>query len=301
MPLTPKKGSRNSLPEEPPKKQKSPQKPTVAGSFYSKQKVMYLTPLERKLLKETKSPPSKPIEEKPNPPPSAGTPKRKRGRPAKKVTASKVQKPSIKGYLTAKTSVFMVTPSTKTDTVSSGSEPSKISSMITFGHLKNKAKPKIFVGAAFFASGKKPATKNRMTVPWKPKHVEGQEKSKTKDPEKKSKEKEQKVRSPVRQAVFVRKPPRKDIPRLPAELTNTEQLKEVATDMSPAPVVASPRALLEKYGIRKDVRVVLSRSVSPSVSMSSPGSVCLALVRIFHCHSYAGVGVCCNFKCIVYI
>lgn len=264
-PLTPKKSTRNSLLEEPPRKQRSPQnrspqKTTVAGSFYSKQKALYLTPLERKLLKETKSPPPKSIEEKPNSPAPVGKPKSKRGRPPKKITASKIQKPSIKGYLTTSVSVKKVTPS----------ETSQKLPMITFGSLKNKAKPKIIVGAAFFASGKKPPAMYKMAVPWKPKQTEGQEKSKVDAPEKVEgveKKKEHNGRSPIRQAVFVRRPPQKEMPRLPVELTNTE--KETTPDVLPSPEVGSPRALLEKYGIMKDVRVMLRRSVSPSNSVSS--------------------------------
>ncbi|XP_048107112.1 N-acetyltransferase ESCO2 isoform X1 [Alosa alosa] len=305
MPLTPKKGSRNSLLEEPPKKQRSPQKVTkqrspqkvtkqrspqkvtkqrspqkviVAGSFYSKQKVLYLTPLDRKLLKETKSPPSKSVEEKPNPPPSVGKPKGKRGRPAKKITSSKVQKPSIKGYLSAKVSVNKVTPSSKVDTMSSGSEASKKTPMITFGSLKNKAKPKILVGAAFFASGKKPAAMFKRAVPWKPKQTVGQEKGKAEAPPEKEKcsekEEDQQRRSPIRHSVFARKPPQKDMPRLPAELTNTEKPKETTTDVPLSPEVGSPRAFLEKHGIMKDLKIVLRRSVSPSNTVSSLDNVC---------------------------
>lgn len=269
-PLTPQKRTKNSLLEEPPRKQKSPQKrspqkPSVAGSFYSKQKTLYLTPLERKLLKETKSPPAKSVEEKPNPPASEGKPKGKRGRPSKKITSSKIQKPSIKGYLTAKVSTKKAATS----------ETSQKPPILAFGSLKNKAKPKILVGAAFFASGKKPSAMYKMAVPWKAKQTEGQEKSKAQVPEKaesseKEKEKEHKGRSPIRQAVFVRKPPQKEVPRLPDELTNTEKPKETPLNLLPSPdVVGSPRALLEKYGIMKDVRVMLRRSVSPSHSVSS--------------------------------
>ncbi|XP_062406634.1 N-acetyltransferase ESCO2 [Sardina pilchardus] len=278
MPLTPKKGSWNSLLEEPPKKQMSPQKATVAGSFYSKQKVLYLTPLERKLLKETKSPPSKSVEEKPNPPPSAGKPKGKRGRLPKKITSSKVQKPSIKGYLSAKVSVSKVSPSTKTDSMNSRSEASKKTPMFTFGSLKNKAKPKIFIGAAFFASGKKPAAIHKQAVPWKPKQTESQEKGKARTPEKKcsEKDKEQQRRSPIRRAVFARKPPQKD--RSPTELTNTEKPKETTTDKPTdvplSPEVGSPRAFLEKHGIMKDLKVMLRRSESLSNSVSSLNNVC---------------------------
>ncbi|KAL2082471.1 hypothetical protein ACEWY4_022289 [Coilia grayii] len=286
MPLTPKKVSRNSLLEEPQTKAMSPQKATVVSSFYSKQKVLYLTPLERKLLKETKTPLAKPVEEKLSTLPSAGKPKGKRGRLPKKIT-SKVQKPSIKGYLSAKPSVNKVTPSSKTDAVDSGVEGSKISQMVTFGSLKNKAKPKIFVGAAFFASGKKTAKMYKSSVPWKPKQTESQEKSKPKATEKdKSKPKavekenssekqaEPKVCSPIRRADFAKNPPppQREVPRWPVELLTCAEVEEEDTVKNASPsttVMSSPRALLERYGISKEVRVVLRRSMSPGDSVSS--------------------------------
>ncbi|XP_063078576.1 N-acetyltransferase ESCO2 [Engraulis encrasicolus] len=353
-PLTPKKGSSRNAPaspqqDEPPQKTRmtaaSPQKVTVASSFYSKQKMLYLTPLERKLLRETKDPTggkpaeeqtasSPPSTEKARTPPSTEKAKgKKRGRPAKKTMPPKAQKPaSIKAYLSAKPVVKKVAPAisgaAKTDAAaSSATEGSKFSPLLSFGGLKNKAKPKLFVGAAFFVSGKKTAKMYKSAVPWKPRPTAtgGQQKSKPKDLDKDQNKNENEItakqtstaeedkqnekssekpagpmmRSPLRQAVFTKKPlpptstpspslptPSPPSPEMDSTIWAEEELLEheetekqnkkkkkeeeeeeenrpikMASPVNPA-VLSSPQ---ESHGVlMKDARVVLRRSVSVS-------------------------------------
>lgn len=189
-PSTPRKMLRTSTLESPPKRA-SPYKATLgAGSFYSKQKPLYLTPLERKVLKETKSPPSN--QDQPSAPVSSGG-KTKNKKPKKKETA---QKSNLKGYFAPKS-----TWSTKADSATNTVEVKKPPS-ITFSSLKSKNKPRIVIGAAFFGTGKKPASmyKPHASIP-KPKPATTQ-----KPAAERGEASAQRERSPVRQAVFNNKP-----------------------------------------------------------------------------------------------
>ncbi|KAM6992337.1 N-acetyltransferase ESCO2 [Tautogolabrus adspersus] len=181
---------------------KSPFKKTVVtSSFYGKQKSIYLTPLERKAVKESlPSPPPTP----PSPPSQEKKKRRKNvkgGSKPRKMAAgsSNAGKKGVKSYATTtktvklpaiSSSVPAKPASTTTTTVpaSSSTHPeSKKSITITFSSLKPKPKPKIFVGAAFFGTGKKPTSmykksapksSNRLaSVPMKSKAVPSQTKS----------------------------------------------------------------------------------------------------------------------------
>ncbi|KAK3516347.1 hypothetical protein QTP70_009403 [Hemibagrus guttatus] len=192
-PSTPRKMLRSTSKLESPPKRASPFKATVgAGSFYSKQKPLYLTPLERKVLKETKSPPSN--QDEPSAPVSSGG-NIKTIKPKKKEKV-KVQKSNLKGCFTPKPNW-----STKADSSSNTGEVKKQAS-ITFSSLKSKNKPRIVVGAAFFGTGKKPASMYKPHAPKpKPKQATSQKPAvgKVKVPV-------QRDRSPVRKAVFINKP-----------------------------------------------------------------------------------------------
>uniref|UniRef100_A0A3P8SQC6 Establishment of sister chromatid cohesion N-acetyltransferase 2 n=1 Tax=Amphiprion percula TaxID=161767 RepID=A0A3P8SQC6_AMPPE len=108
---------------------KSPFKPSlVTSSFYGKQKPIYLTPLERKAIKES-------LPSRPPPPPSPPTPLAQK--PEKKT------KKNIKGGNKLRKSKKAIT--------------------ITFSSLKPK--PKIFVGAAFFSTEKKPRSMYKKSAP----------------------------------------------------------------------------------------------------------------------------------------
>lgn len=199
-PGTPRKKRRTSTLESPPKRA-SPVKATLgAGSFYSKQKPLYLTPLERKVLKETKSPPSN--QDQPSAPvSSAGNNKPKK---LKKKEKAKVQKSNLKGYFAPKPNCMQA------DSFTDSVEVKKQTS-ITFSSLKSKNKPRIVVGAAFFGTGKKPASmykphalkpKPKQAIPQKPAVEKGTAPA-------------ERERSPVRQAVFIHKP--KPNPQLPSK------------------------------------------------------------------------------------
>ncbi|XP_059368317.1 N-acetyltransferase ESCO2 isoform X4 [Carassius carassius] len=231
---TPKKMQRTSSLESPPKRM-SPRKTVLgAGSFYSKQKPLYLTPLERKLLKETKSPLPVPIKEPLHHPLNAVN------KPVKKVqkkgTGAGPQS-NLKGYFTAK-------PKGKNPSDTQTDQLLKATlAPISFSSMKPKSKPKLLVGAAFFSTGKKPTSMfKRSAQNTKPKQPSTYEKPNSQKP---TKEKEVLTapgeRSPVRRAIFLKKHPK-------AETT--------ATDL---------------HGITKELKVILRRSVSPNGS-SKAGS-----------------------------
>lgn len=191
-PSTPRKMPRTSTLESPPKRA-PPFKATLgAGSFYSKQKPLYLTPLERKVLKESKPPPSN--QDQPSAPVSlGGNIKTKKPKKKEKVRA---QKSNLKGYFAPKPDRSMKADST-TNTVEAKKQAS-----ITFSSLKSKNKPRIVVSAAFFGTGKKPMSmyKPHALKP-KPKQAPCQKPAVENGAAPK-----QRDRSPMRQAVFIHKP-----------------------------------------------------------------------------------------------
>uniref|UniRef100_A0A3Q0RNG9 Establishment of sister chromatid cohesion N-acetyltransferase 2 n=1 Tax=Amphilophus citrinellus TaxID=61819 RepID=A0A3Q0RNG9_AMPCI len=114
----------------------------VTSSFYGKQKPVYLTPLERKALKESLPCPPAPAA-LPSPPAMTKKPEKKTKKSIKAGSKSrKVARESSKG------GAIKLSKSTIT---------------ITFSSLKPK--PKIFVGAAFFGTGKKPTSMYKKTAP----------------------------------------------------------------------------------------------------------------------------------------
>ncbi|KTG46207.1 hypothetical protein cypCar_00005382 [Cyprinus carpio] len=261
---TPKKKQRTSSLESPPKRI-SPRKTVLgAGSFYSKQKPLYLTPLERKLLKETKSPPSVPIKE------PSHLPLKAVKKPVKKVqkkgTAAGPQS-NLKGYFTAKPKGK--NPSnTQTDQLLKA-----LVAPISFSSMKSKSKPKLLVGAAFFSTGKKPTSMfKRSAQNTKPKQPSTNEKPNSQKP---TKEKEALTapgeRSPVRRAVFLKKHPK-------AETTATGTTDEdgegcESTQVMLSPKQMSPHILADLHGITKELKVVLRRSISPSGSSEAGSQV----------------------------
>ncbi|XP_062857092.1 N-acetyltransferase ESCO2 [Trichomycterus rosablanca] len=204
LPLTPKKTLRASTLESPPKKA-SPLKSTLgAGSFYSKQKPLYLTPVERKLLKETRSPPSNPEKDQPSVPAPAGKPAKAK-RPKIKEKAGG-QKSNLKSYFTN-----MPNWSTREDSSVKPVEMKK-QAPVTFGSLKPKNKPRIVVGAAFFSTGKKPVS---MFKPHASKTKPKQSGSGLQKPTSENPPAQKDVvpvpreKSPIRRAVFINKTERK--------------------------------------------------------------------------------------------
>ncbi|KTF93889.1 hypothetical protein cypCar_00004689 [Cyprinus carpio] len=252
---TPKKIPRTSSLKSPPK-QISPRKTVLgAGSFYSKQKPLYLTPLERKLLKETKSPPSVPSKEPPHLPLNAGNPVKKPVRKVQMKGSATGPQSNLKGYFIAK-------PKGKSpsDTQTDQSLRAMVAP-ISFSSMKSKSKPKLVVGAAFFGTGKKPTSMfKRSAQNTKPKQPSTYEKP--------TKEKEAQTapgeRSPVRRAIFLKK-------HLSADNTIKVTADKVAEDSESVQVMLSPEqmsphVLAHMHGITKELKVVLRRSISPNRS-----------------------------------
>lgn len=254
---TPKKKQRTSSLESPPKRI-SPRKTVLGtGSFYSKQKPLYLTPLERKLLKETKS---VPIKEPSNLPLNDGNPVKRTMKKVQNKGAAAGPQSNLKDHFSAK-------PKGKNPSDTRTDQLLKTTvAPISFSSMKYKSKPKLLVGAAFFSTGKKPTSMfKRSAQNTKPKQPSTYEKP--------TKEKEALPapgeRSPLRRAVFLKKHPR-------AETTATGTTDEdgegsESTQAMLSPKQMSPRILGDLHGITKELKVVLRRSVSPSES-SEAGS-----------------------------
>ncbi|XP_065112278.2 N-acetyltransferase ESCO2 [Paramisgurnus dabryanus] len=258
-PSTPKKMKRTSTLENLPKRV-SPRKAALgAGSFYSKQKPLYLTPLERKVLKETKSPPSVPNREPLRPPSSAGNlVKKPKSNVQPKAKVSRPQS-NLKGYFTAKPKGQ--TPPDKKANPSDVMVDS-VRAPLTVGIMKSKVKPKLVVGAAFFSTGKKPTSMFKKSAQ-KLKRPSSYEKTKSTKPLKKKDEARE--HSPVRRVVFSKK--LLDLPKTPTKDVISEDAE--VSGSTPEPTQLSPRVLADLHGITKELKVVLRRSVSPIKSSCS--------------------------------
>lgn len=146
----------------------SPFKPTVgSNSFYGKQKTVYLTPLERKKVKE--SLPSPPALASPSPsvvkkPVNANKRKDKGGKVAKGLSTEEKNnmKNGMKRFATSTSAVKVSTLNNSYNTKAVMVPETKKSITISFSSLKPK--PKIFVGAAFFGTGKKPTSMYKKTT-----------------------------------------------------------------------------------------------------------------------------------------
>lgn len=144
--------SPRKLPGSPAKspRKASPFKPRMgSSSFYGKQKTVYLTPLERKKVKESlPSPP--PLRS----PPSSGVKKtltiNKKGK--RLSTESKNMKNVMKLYASSMNpgKIAALKQSVK------AAAPPEAKKSVTIAFSSLKPKPKLFVGAAFFGTGKKP-------------------------------------------------------------------------------------------------------------------------------------------------
>lgn len=244
----------------------SPFKPSVVtGCFYGKKKALYLTPLERKMLKDTKSPPRLPS----------------------KVTADPYAMPVVTKRNVRRQSKTKNVP--KMATSAKQTEPQKSITLLSFKGLKPK--PKIFVGAAFFSTGKKTTSMYMKSTPRSTKPALNMQKSESPiiTPERKQ-EKTPKTPSPVGH-IRVESPI--NVPQAPAHDTDLEVLAAEDEGSSPtepvgfspkplesvssspwrrqplsSPETLSPRLQALRYGLTKEVRVLLDRCSTPS----SPGT-----------------------------
>uniref|UniRef100_A0A674EDM2 Establishment of sister chromatid cohesion N-acetyltransferase 2 n=1 Tax=Salmo trutta TaxID=8032 RepID=A0A674EDM2_SALTR len=241
------------------RKRASPFQPAVVtGSFYGTHKPLYLTPLERKMLNETKSLPRLTTVDPYGILTDAEKKRMINSNKVKKVAAVHRMKTSLKGNGNFKSSLIN-SSKPKAPTSTKQVEPKK-GIPLAFGGLKSKPKPKIFVGAAFFSTGKKTASMYKKSAPKSTKPALSFEKTNALVLASEGKqEKKQKAPSPKRCAVVVKKLQEK--PQSPPSVQDLPKSPE-------SPENLSPRAIAEKYGMTKDVRIVLNLSLSPTCSAS---------------------------------
>uniref|UniRef100_A0A673B398 Uncharacterized protein n=1 Tax=Sphaeramia orbicularis TaxID=375764 RepID=A0A673B398_9TELE len=243
-----------------------------SSSFYGKQKSIYLTPLERKRIKE--SLPSPPLP----PPPSLQTKKPdKKKKNVKGVglrksaagskngvkTKGKGNTSALTKTTTAGNSGVAVKPAAPTTAAApSKSTESKKAITITFSSLKPK--PKIFVGAAFFGTGKKPTSMYKKSAP----------KSSTRPASAPGKNKAAQPKPPT---TLMNKPQEiTSHPDLTKENQNTKQhtnfdLLDLIDSFEQPETPRPPKSqtMLEKYCCNKELAIVLTRTPNPASSTPS--------------------------------
>ncbi|XP_067338739.1 N-acetyltransferase ESCO2 isoform X2 [Channa argus] len=254
----------------------------VTSSFYGKQKPIYLTPLERKAIKEA-------LPSLPSPPSQAKKPEKKKKKVVKegnkptKVSpgSSKVGKTGIKSYATCTNNVkearqnisVTATPASATAAAPvSITKPvdSKKAITITFSTLKPK--PKIFVGAAFFGTGKKPTSMfKKATLKSSNRPASALGKSNIALTQTKS-EKSKQVHPPQQQPQ--KKPKETDAQsaetqekqlknKRRAKFDPTDWMDSVNDEPETPQQLRSPNMSMEKYGITRELSVVLTRTPKP--------------------------------------
>ncbi|XP_039980394.1 N-acetyltransferase ESCO2 [Xiphias gladius] len=280
---------------------KSPFKPTmVTSSFYGKQKPVYLTPLERKAIKESLPCPST----LPSPPPQAKKPAKKNkknvkgGKKPGKVPAgsSNAGKMGIKSYATStktiklsklNSSVTAKPASTKTAAPASSTKQAESKKAITITFSSLKPKPKIFVGAAFFGTGKKPTSMYKKSAPkssTRPASVQGKDKASL--PQKKS---EKTTQQEQQQPALVMNQQHKHPEQTAVQPVETEQKRPSTkqrakfdpTDWMDSfneepetpHLLSSPKVLMEKYGITKELTIVLTRTPIPGSASTALSTI----------------------------
>ncbi|XP_070705662.1 N-acetyltransferase ESCO2 [Pempheris klunzingeri] len=274
---------------------KSPRKLSmVTSSFYGKKKPVYLTPLERKALKESlPSPP--PL---PSPPSQEKKAKNKKnikgGSKPRKVAAGSNGKMGIKSYATSSkstnlpklnSSVAAKLAPTTTTAPASGAKPAESKKAITVTFSSLKPKPKIFVGAAFFGTGKKPTSMYKKSAPkssTRPASVPVR--SKTVLPQTNSEKAKQQQQQPAAPVVNQQqKRPEETVIQPVKTQENQPSAKQRAKfdpndwmdsvneqPETPQPL-SSPKMLSHKQVITKELKIVLTRTPisSPAPAASS--------------------------------
>ncbi|XP_056150997.1 N-acetyltransferase ESCO2 [Lampris incognitus] len=255
----------------------SPIKPAIAvGSFY-KQKTIYLTPLERKRMRESRppscSPPSE-VKQELKQVVKAG------GKLKKKATSvSRGAKTSFTGYSAPPRAIRLpkLISSTTAEPVPAATnkptEPRKVTT-ITFSCLKTK--PKLFVGAAFFGTGKKPAMYKKSVYKFSAKPAQAREKPKV-PLTKVNKETSQQVRDillknhpEVPQVVSEDASEKRGETKLETKQTHRYNAMEssLSKQMTPPLPPRSPK----DYGITKELQVLLRRTPTSSPE-SKPSAI----------------------------
>uniref|UniRef100_H3DPB3 Establishment of sister chromatid cohesion N-acetyltransferase 2 n=2 Tax=Tetraodon nigroviridis TaxID=99883 RepID=H3DPB3_TETNG len=211
---------------------------TLSNSFYGKQKAGYLTPLERKAIKETLPSPS-PL---PLLPPSQERKKRsaKGGKKRTKAAAGS-RNPGKMG-------IGRYTISTKTVKQpacnAKPAESRKTFTFTSFGSLKPK--PKIVVGAAFFSTGKKPTSMYKKTAVKSSSRLTSAQ-----------------MRSQRERAVQLVETKADQLSLKPRSKLDSDGIDSVDQQCEPWQLPSSLDMLAEKYGIRKQLKVSLTRTPVP--------------------------------------
>ncbi|XP_033873864.2 N-acetyltransferase ESCO2 [Acipenser ruthenus] len=262
----------------------SPFKPSVkTGSFYGKRKVLYLTPLERKVMNNNK--PTVINEGKQDQvtlPKSVKLAKRNKTSPKPNLGVSRTSRTCITDYLKPK-------PATETPSQLIPSDPRegglKTFSSLRFSGLTAKPKPKLLVGAAFFATGtkgrsmyKKQTQKKSKPTPYKPKPRPPEMDVKKQDPDQPIKKVDTVVlkQSMASESHVTFKQKQKANPRVAAEshvlrneLTpNTKVPDNQAQGNQRSPETKTDQRL-QNHLITKQVKVVLRRIDGMQVSSGS--------------------------------
>ncbi|KAK0151840.1 N-acetyltransferase ESCO2 [Merluccius polli] len=273
---------------------KSPHKRgMVASSFYSQQKPLYLTPLERKLVKEIKTvspplpPPPDPKQQvaKKSKPGSTGSKQRKKGM----ASSTHAVKMAMKSYMAPPKKISLKNLSRSAVPVPKLIKPAEPKKGITITFSGVKPKPKLFVGAAFFSTGKRPTSMYKKSTP-RPstKTAPAQSKATVALPTAGAKKPQQEAVAP-HQTLSPKSPQQKVTEASSVQLSQRKANKDGTSkersrdkydpldwaDVDPSPpgtpeLISSPDVLFQKYGITKEVKVILSRS--PTASPASTAS-----------------------------
>ncbi|XP_030577539.1 N-acetyltransferase ESCO2 isoform X2 [Archocentrus centrarchus] len=245
----------------------------VTSSFYGKQKPVYLTPLERKALKESLPCPPAPAA-LPSPPAMTKKPEKKTKKSIKAGSKSrKVATESSKGgaiKLSKSSSSVAAKPTPAPTAAPASSKPAESKKAITITFSSLKPKPKIFVGAAFFGTGKKPTSMYKKTAPKSSARLAAAVLPQTKSKESKQQWQgapivDQQQKEPEKTAV---KPMSMDenqpSTKQRVKFDPTDWMDSVNEEpVTPQPS-SSPKILMDKHGISHELKISLLRSPTQS-------------------------------------
>ncbi|XP_077366678.1 N-acetyltransferase ESCO2 [Festucalex cinctus] len=240
----------------------SPLKPAImTRSFYGPKKSVYLTPLERKAVKESLPPPpplsspgqAKKVEKK-NKVPAKG--KAAKGKRVKATSAGS----SIRNYADAATKTVRLSKINWSSNANEKEPEPKKAGPITFSNMK-KPKTKIFVGAAFFSTAKKPSSMYKKASAAKAKQAKAAGKAAGKTDKSKTQvaagqpEKKQTQKNPAETAIQ----PVEKKADAPSTKFDPTEFFDSDSEM-PQKQLSSPKARAENDQITKELRIVLTRT-----------------------------------------
>lgn len=243
---------------------KSPRKVSlITSSFYGAQKPNYLTPLERKAIKESLPPPPPAV------PTSAKKPEvKKKGKTRKasacstrgKKTGNKSNVSSVRSIKLSKLhgGADAVKPISSSASVGKPAEPKK---PVVFTFSSTRPKPKVFVGAAFFYTGKKPSSMYKKSAA-----LSSSSRPAGSNAKRRAAMSQTKTQLVVQATALQKKA---DDP----DAKQPVKLDSLGGPPKPLQPLCSPERWAEKYGITRHLKVVLSRSPSSGFSSPAPSSV----------------------------